>query len=310
MNMASSAPPTMIEAVADEIRDAATSTKSTLNTKQVEYFCNEAARQYTAAEIGTDPEQIIQDIKVAMDKHIIRSNKPHAICDPPKLIKSFCRQVVDYEAKLAEVEANLQAANEQGSDKHNTRNYARIKKIMEEKEKLKSSKPGGDTEERWAMKKKFVLAYKKFMAAHELAVQGNMENQSAVELAADMDAPVVMNNNIHDVVSAPLQDISSSINNSNNIAANNSNIVRSGSTSSRAPKTQSQAEFQSRLREKAAKKEEEERRRKELQEKYIQDQLETNQSTREANRWKAEYYKRKVELVDQAKRQKLVNNVE
>jgi multidrug resistance efflux pump len=167
------------EEISDLLDDASKTGTPNLTTQQVEHLCTIATIEITNADTTVSPDQLMATINDNMAKFILKSTKPTAICDAMKEIKNYSKQVLRYEKKLKQVNEYLDEQEKLVNDGRMSRSSAQFLKAKKEQVSAKNSKPPGDTEVRWEMKKKLVLAYNKYITLYEDLLRQERVKQSA-----------------------------------------------------------------------------------------------------------------------------------
>jgi hypothetical protein len=277
-----SAPESKTQHLINEINDAATVKASSLTAVQIDYWLNLAISAYSDANKEEFPETIIEKLDKQMHDYIPATTKPTAVCKSESLIKSFIKQVQNYDQKLGEITQKIETAKQRAKDNNvMTRQGERLVDYHAEKKKRERSYPAGDTQARFEKKKIFEKHYSKYIAAHNDWLSKKRREQAASDLAGEMD-----DNNSNNSL---LKDITGRINNSpskpSSAAGNSAAIQRTLKRKS----TETKLELDNKLRESAMQKKKQEEEDREITNKYFQ-------AATEAQLLKAELLRAKIAL--------------
>jgi hypothetical protein len=286
------------EEISDLLDDASKSGTPHLTTKQVEHLCTIASIEITNADTNVAPDQLMAIINDNMAKYILKSTKPTAICDAMKEINKYQGQVTRWEKKLKQVNEYLDEQEKLVNDGRMSRSSAQLLKAKKEQVSAKNSKPPGDTEVRWEMKKKLVLAYNKYITFYEDLLRQERVKQSAEQIAADMDEVFNTNNNNNVPPPSPLQEITSRIESNNNIARSNS------STNAKVQADRGE-EYMNKIKQVSTAKKQEEADQKLLHKQFMESIIEKNKNTQEIVALKKQLLQEKIDLVRTVKKQKM-----
>ena len=283
----------------DAVRDAANKGKSSLNTKQLDYWFEEAEKIYIRADTNTSPESIIGQLDKKMSTYISNSDKPNAICNSALLVDKYATQVANYKTGYIQAQKDLEMEEKRVAMGRVTRADSQEQELKKKLVLARKAQPSSDTNTRWELKKNFANAYEKYITAWRAKNQQDIDNKTDTELAEELDARDRVGISVVDVEEEDVDkeaEGNDDLDNSNNNHNNNSNTNKRKSKKRQIePKLNA---FQSKLREKAEQKMKNEEEIKRLTKDYLEAQTKKIQSESNLSQKREEYLDKKLAYVN------------